>query len=192
MKLRHAAPAAIAVAIILTGCGSTTGVQPTITPASPVIVDLIPLEGPPPPSQETVTIESVYDGDTYTLTDDRKIRVLGIDTPELKATAGDTSAQAVAEKCYGHEARDAVAPLLINQTVTITGDPSQGDKDRYGRLLRYVTLTDGTDVAAKLLDGGYARVYRQYPVTKTRSYDKIEQAAKAAGKGGWTACGWGK
>lgn len=169
---------------ILTGCSSPTSAPPS---SPPPVVNLI---GITPPSTEEVVVRSIYDGDTYTLTDDRKIRILGIDTPEMRAEPGDTPTQAEARKCYGHEARDLAVSLLLNQTVLITGDPEQGDKDRYNRLLRYVTLKDGTDVGARLLAAGAARVYNEYPVAKTGSYQVFEDSAHAQKSGGWTACGW--
>lgn len=123
------------------------------------------------------TVQSVYDGDTFTLSTGEKVRVLGIDTPELKPA-----------ECYGTQARNATASAIDGKEVVLTTDPRQGDKDRYGRLLRYVQTPDGSDLAAVLLRGGFARVYQEYPVARTGEYLVLQAQAEQDGEGLWSVC----
>ena len=46
------------------------------------------------------------------------------------------------------------ASLTLNKTITL--EPSDEDRDKYGRLLRYVFGTDGLDIGGQLLAQGYA------------------------------------
>jgi len=97
----------------------------------------------PPPKKGTII--AVYDGDTFTLDNGEKIRLRGANTPELRP-----------KEAFGLEARDAVADLLLNQTVYL----SYGDveRDGYGRLIASVR-TEDTDVATFLLENGLAHAF---------------------------------
>jgi micrococcal nuclease len=122
---------------------------------------------------------NVHDGDTFTIPEG-PVRVLGINTPEISGPA----------ECYGQEATAAARDLLTDSMVILTPDPEQGDKDRYGRLLRYTTTDSGEDLAAYLLRYGYARVYEEYPVARTPEYREIQAKARAEMRGGWKDCSW--
>lgn len=128
---------------------------------------------------QRATVKSVHDGDTFTLTTGQKVRVLGINAPEIPP-AGN--------QCYGQEAKDAANRILDGQPIELTADRQQGDTDRYGRLLRYVE-GDGGDFAEQMLKAGYARVYERYPVARTPLYLKDQQAAQDFGIGLWKVCG---
>jgi len=79
------------------------------------------------PVQAAVSISNVYDGDTLTLKNGDKVRLLQIDTPELNPA-----------ECYGVEAKQQLIKLIGKSKITLQGDPVSDDKDRYGRYLRYV------------------------------------------------------
>lgn len=82
------------------------------------------------------TVTHVVDGDTVEVARDgvtERVRLLGIDTPERG-------------ECGYAEARDAAAGLVEGREVTLVVGSSD-DRDRYGRLLRFVEVAaDGADV----------------------------------------------
>ena len=109
------------------------------------------------------------------------IRFIGIDTPETHKP--NTPVQ-----CYGPEASDYTKKLIGNQKVRLVADPINTNRDRYGRLLRYVYLPDGILVEEELIRNGYAFSYTQFPFEKTEQFDQLEQQAKDAKAGLWSAC----
>lgn len=92
----------------------------------------------------------VVDGDTIHVrlgARVEKVRVIGIDTPELP------------RGCYAVQAKTETARLVAGKVVTLRVDPTQPNRDRYGRLLRHVVLADRTSLGLRLLSGGLAREY---------------------------------
>ena len=83
---------------------------------------------------------SVVDGDTVDLDNGERVRLVGIDAPE-KGT------------CGADEATTALSEMVLGQEVTL--EPSDEDRDRYGRLLRYVVV-NGEDAGGELLAQGLA------------------------------------
>lgn len=88
---------------------------------------------------------SVTDGDTIRCGDER-VRLLGIDTPEL------FSPRCPREKQQARAAKDRLAELLRAGTMTLDRDGA----DRFGRTLATVRV-DGVDVGAVLVREGHAR-----------------------------------
>lgn len=89
-----------------------------------------------------LAIGRVIDGDTVEMTDGSVIRLIGIDSPER----GD---------CGFDEAADTLNLILYGQAVTLVPG-ARDDIDRYGRLLRYIDLADGTDVNLAMIESGQA------------------------------------
>lgn len=129
-----------------------------------------------PPQQESAQVQSCYDGDTCTLTSGERVRILGIDAPEI--STGD---------CYAPESRDVLRDLVVGQDVLLTSDPEQGDEDRYGRSLRYMEVAQTGDVGAFLVSNGFAVVYTEYPVQRTQEYLDLQRQAQERRQGVW-AC----
>ena len=130
---------------------------------------------------ETSTVEERakvirgVDGDTLALDTGEKVRLLGINTPEKWES-------------FYKEAGHALAELAVNKTVLLTKDVSE--RDKYGRLLRYVYLENGTFVNRELVRMGWARAYHYPP--DTGHYDEffvLQEEAKAAGLGIWNLTG---
>jgi micrococcal nuclease len=125
----------------------------------------------------------VVDGDTLDVDiDGRKtrIRVIGIDTPE-------TVDPRKTVQCFGVEASNKAKQTLSNQFVTIESDPTQDDKDRYGRLLRYITLSDGTDYGFFMISNGYAHEYTYHiSYEKQSDYRQAESDARDNNRGLWS------
>jgi endonuclease YncB( thermonuclease family) len=130
-------------------------------------------------SSEGAVVASVYDGDTLTLRDGRRVRLLQIDTPELGSG-----------ECYSRAARTALLALTPpGKTVVLEADPALDRIDRYGRLLRYVKR-NGVNVNLELTRQGAAApyFYRGDRGRYTGSLMRAAQKAKAAKLGLWRAC----
>jgi len=124
------------------------------------------------------------DGDTIVVDmngSQETVRFIGVDTPETHKP--NTPIQ-----CYGPEAAIYTKRLIGSQSVRLQADPLDTNRDRYGRLLRYVYLPDGTLVEQKLISQGYGFAYTYFPFEKAGQFSAYEQAAKASGKGLWSAC----
>lgn len=132
-----------------------------------------------------VPVVSVIDGDTIRVVvrgKREKVRIIGMDAPEL---AHDGRA----EECYGRRASSRMQSLVQSREVRLAADPSQADRDRYGRLLRHVLLPDGRSVALELIRAGFAREYTyDRPYRGQASYRAAERAARDARRGLWGAC----
>lgn len=96
----------------------------------------------------------VVDGDTFHL-GERRIRIIGIDTPEVKARCPAEAEQA--------EAATAMLQGLLNQGPFEMVGPLYRDRDRYGRELRALRrkLPDGSvqSIASEMRESGLARRY---------------------------------
>jgi len=119
---------------------------------------------------EQALVTSVIDGDTVELADGRRVRYLGIDTPE----SGEP---------YADEATARNKELVEGKTIELQrGDR---DQDEYGRLLRYVYV-DGVFVNAELIAGGYAKAYIFEPDDRySQILVQLEQYAKMREQGLW-------
>ena len=138
------------------------------------------------------TVTHVTDGDTIEVRFDdgavERVRLLLIDTPETKRP--DTPVQ-----CYGPEASEWLARALP-RGIRVWLEPDVEDRDRYGRLLRYVWLEEDGEpylVNESIVRNGLG-VRTIYP-PNVQYVDEIGAAQTAArndGKGLWSACGvWG-
>lgn len=101
-------------------------------------------------SKVNAIVARVIDGDTFELITGERVRLIGIDTTEK------------GEKCY-QEAKDRLRELVEGKDIILEKDAT--DKDRYGRLLRYVYLDD-TFINWLLVREGLARMDTIEPNTK--------------------------
>jgi len=100
------------------------------------------------------TVARVIDGDTFVLTDSQRVRMLGIDTPELERN--DKPAETFSDSAYY-----LTKSLIEGKIIKLTFDGKAFDI--FGRLLTYVWLTnsvgqDSLFIQAELLKKGYARI----------------------------------
>jgi micrococcal nuclease len=105
----------------------------------------------PPGDTVAAEVQGVTDGDTFVATVDgrrERVRVIGVDTPETVAPNRPVEP-------YGREASSFAERHLAGATVRLAGDVEP--RDRYGRLLAYVWLADGTFWNALLAAEGYAQ-----------------------------------
>ncbi|MCX6157501.1 MAG: thermonuclease family protein [Ignavibacteriota bacterium] len=138
-----------------------------------------------------ITVIRVVDGDTFELENKERVRLLGIDTPEkyeskkLDKDAESSGMDKKTIKKLGQLASDYVKGFVEGNKVRLERDPTNEDKDRYGRLLRYVYLEDGTCVNAKIVQDGYAQVYESFPITKMDEFRKLQREARENNRGLW-------
>ena len=129
-------------------------------------------------NKDAYLVTRVIDGDTFEVASGQKVRMIGIDTPEI---SGDNTPE-----CYGSEAAIEVKSLLENQEVFLQKDVSETDK--YGRLLRYVYL-DELFINEYLVNTGYAYAADYPPDSKYKNtFAVAEQSAKNAQRGLWSQC----
>jgi micrococcal nuclease len=118
----------------------------------------------------------VIDGDTIVVEGGERVRYLGVDAPETQGSP----------ECYGREATERNRQLVEGKRVRLEAD--RRDRDRYGRLLRWVWV-DGTLVNEQLIREGYATVYRDEPAAKYMPQLLAAEAeARSRGAGLWSAC----
>lgn len=121
---------------------------------------------------EHATVKWVYDGDTLLLTDKRKIRIIGIDTPEVKHH--QQKAQA-----YGAKAREALRELLNEYDYKVILRYEKERLDKYSRILAHVYTLDGINISSWLLENGFARTMSIPPnVDLADCYKKSETIAQ--------------
>jgi micrococcal nuclease len=127
-------------------------------------------------------VTSVADGDTVGLSDGRKIRILGIDTPETVKPGAPVD-------CYGPQASAFARDTLLHNVVTVVNDPTQDTTDRYGRTLAYLVLPDGRNYSILAAEAGVARSYvYSNPVQKHPDIVAAEHRAQQAHRGLWGHC----
>lgn len=99
------------------------------------------------------SVASCLDGDTMQLTDRRRVRLAGIDTPELRPNKGKGRPQ-----YYAREARDLLVRLARGQQISLFAVDKE-HKDRYGRVVADVRLADGRSLNGLMVREGAAYVY---------------------------------
>lgn len=134
---------------------------------------------PTPTSDPNITITkvvNVVDGDTFKIESGETVRLIGIDTPETVHPSKPV-------QCYGKEASLITQELIEGKEIKLEKDVSE--KDKYGRLLRYVYVGD-VFVNEYLVREGYAMSSSYPPDIKYQ--DKFVEAQKKAqeeSKGLW-------
>lgn len=136
----------------------------------------------PPGQAELHEVVRVIDGDTIQVDIDgslERVRYIGIDTPE-------TVHPRKGVECFGKEASAKNAALVDGKKVRLVRDVS--DRDRYGRLLRYVWVDD-VFVNLELVREGYAQVSTYPPdVEHTDAFIAAQREARTGHRGLWSAC----
>ncbi len=131
----------------------------------------------------------IHDGDTLEVRGLGKVRLLGIDCPEMEGTSRDRFYRDNFNIPSSTLRRTARAALDYNieqvkgQQVRLQFDGSH--RDRYGRLLAYVILPDGRCLNRLLLEKGLATVYRKFDFSRKDDFFAAEQKARRSGLGMW-------
>lgn len=126
-------------------------------------------------------VAEITDGDTIKVSINgtiETVRLLGIDSPETYKK----------KQCFGAEATLGITALVRGKAVRLEPDSKQPNRDKYGRLLRYVYLDDGTSVNGEMVKRGYAVAYRKYNSDKLKLFVDIERSAEKQQIGLWGKC----
>jgi micrococcal nuclease len=128
---------------------------------------------------ETAKITRVIDGDTVEIEGGQKVRYIGIDTPETVDPRKPV-------QCFGAEASKKNKDLVEGKIVRMEKDVT--DKDKYGRLLRYVYVGDDF-INVEMVKQGFAYSYSYPPDIKFQNQIlQAQQEAEAGKRGLWSAC----
>ena len=125
---------------------------------------------------DPVLVRSVIDGDTIDVTAVGRVRLLGIDAPEI-GRGYDSSAP------FAREARVRATTLLLHRWVRLEQEGSM--LDVYNRHLAYVLTEDGLCVNTILVREGLARVSARLPLTRLPELQRAEAEAQAFRRGMW-------
>ena len=121
-------------------------------------------------SQEYKVIR-VIDGDTFEIEGGERVRMIGINAPEIKEQ-------------YGLLSKNYLKKLIENKYVLLEKGEITNDRGFYKRLLRYVYL-DGVDINLKMVRDGFARAYLKYDFYLKESYYNAEKLSVEDGLGIW-------
>ena len=125
---------------------------------------------------QSVLVRAVIDGDTIDVSSLGRVRLLGIDAPEI-GRGFDTSAP------FGREARERLTSLVLHRWVRL--EQEGATIDAYNRHLAYVLTEDGQCVNAVLVRDGLARVSARQPLTRLQELQRAEADAQAFRRGMW-------
>jgi len=115
-------------------------------------------------SDRQCTVTRITDGDTFVCGDAGRIRLIGIDAPEMN------------QRPFGDQARNALMTIMpMGSRIRLTFDASASD--RYGRALAYAWI-DSTMINEAMVKGGWAIAERFPPNVKLQT--RLDAAMKAA------------
>jgi len=125
---------------------------------------------------------NVIDGDTIKVkfkNKVEKIRMIGVNTPELK----DDRAQV---RCLAQKSKEYTENNLLNKEVKIEIDPTQGVRDKYGRILGYIFTDRNINFNQILISNGYAYEFTyKIPYKYQQEFKRVEQVAQKNKVGLW-------
>jgi micrococcal nuclease len=124
-------------------------------------------------------VKKVIDGDTIVLSNGERARLIGVETPETKHPYKPV-------EYFGKEAYRFTKKMVEGKRVKLKFDWQ--DRDRYGRLLAYVYLLDGTFLNAEIIKQGYGFAYTKYPFKYLDEFREYEREARENKRG----CGKGE
>ncbi|MCK5084044.1 MAG: thermonuclease family protein [Candidatus Pacebacteria bacterium] len=124
----------------------------------------------------------VIDGDTVIIKIDGKnetVRLIGINTPEVVDPRRPV-------ECFGIEASNRAKEILSGKRVRLEVDDLVGERDKYGRLLKYIFLEDGINFNKMMINEGYAYEYTfDLPYKYQSEFKQAEKEAREAKRGLW-------
>lgn len=149
--------------------------------SSPTVAEVIQSET----TKKLDEVVKIIDGDTLQIKIGDKsevVRLIGIDTPESVDPRKPV-------QCFANEATKKAKELLPpGRKISLESDLTQGDKDKYNRLLRYVFLEDGSNFGELMIAEGYAHEYTyKVPYKYMEDFKQAEKEAREAERGLWAA-----
>lgn len=168
---------------------------------------------------DTPTVVRAVDGDTLLLSDQRRVRLIGVDTPEhhpsakLNRDAARTRRDRDTIRALGKAATAFVDELVRGRPVRLEYERSNKVKrhrDQYGRELAYVYFTpfdcgeleqwvaeascelpayDEGFLNALIIEAGYGNAYTIYPFQHSERFRELERDAREHQRGLWKDAG---
>lgn len=149
----------------------------------------------PAPACAQVTVSRVIDGDTFVLSDDRRVRLIGIDAPEKRLPRDSTRTEhdrallrALADLSTRH-----LESLVEGRVVELEFDDvgiATNHVDFYGRTLAYVWIRDGEGpdymVNRRMVSDGFANAYVKYPFAFAEEFLELQRRARDGERGLWS------
>ena len=131
----------------------------------------------------TYKVLKVVDGDTIHIDyngKDEKVRFIGLDTPETKDPRKPI-------QCFGREATAKMIELAENKNVRLEFDKTQGERDKYGRILAFVYSEDNKNLAYEMIRQGYGNeyTYNSNPYKYQVEFKEAARKAREENKGLW-------
>lgn len=148
---------------------------------------------------QALRVARVIDGDTFELSDGRRVRLIGIDTPEVHASAKlarDAEAAGLdreAVQRLGRASSDFARALVSDRAIELEYDPANiatGHLDRYRRTLAYVWALNAHGervymVNRRMITDGYANAYTRFPFVHAVEFLDLERKARTERRGLW-------
>ena len=125
---------------------------------------------------EIYKVKRVIDGDTLLLVNGERVRLIGVDTPETKHPQKPV-------QYFGREAYLFTKQMVDGKEARFEFERQK--RDRYGRLLAYVYLLDGTFLNAEIIKQGYGFAYTRFPFKYMEEFRRYEREAKENRRGLW-------
>lgn len=170
--------------LALVGCGSEKGQ----TSASGEAIISLPFGKSY--NYDAVLVTRVVDGDTLKLENGERVRLIGIDTPEvyesakLQRDSRKSGRDRAVIQAMGKKSSDFTRKLAEGKRVRLEFDVEK--RDRYNRLLAYVYLQDGTFVNAEIVRQGFASPYTFPPnVRHVELFTRLYSEARQNRRGLW-------
>jgi micrococcal nuclease len=170
------------VLVALAGCATP---EAPASPRAPRAAAAPVARATPIPREVTVVVDKVIDGDTVLARGLPKgtelVRLIGVDAPE-------TGHGRTVRECFGREAARFLSERVPRGSrLRLAFDV--GERDRFGRLLAYAYLPDGTFLNAALVESGHAQTMTIPPnVAHAEELRSLERTARRADRGLWSAC----
>ncbi len=133
---------------------------------------------------KSVLVTRVIDGDTICVrpvngsTRETRVRLLGVDAPELHL------ATTRVPDYWGERALAYTSARITGKTVTLRTEPTE-TRDRYGRLLAYVYLTDSDNVNLDIVHDGQAYADRRFKHSLRGQFEQAENESRKKQRGLW-------
>ena len=130
-------------------------------------------------AQDLYLCTRVVDGDTIIVeieSKQEKVRLIGVDTPETVHPSKPV-------EYFGKEASEFTRKMVRGKKIRLEYDWQR--RDKYGRLLAYVYLEDGTFLNAEIIKQGYGFAYTRYPFKYLDEFRQYEREARENNRGLW-------